>query len=85
MNISNIAEGMTVMGEWQNINMGGCIRVFIVRDFLYLSSNGLAVKVQRVFFASVLVDLGLDLLALFLVVEVNVDVYGGREAEKALF
>jgi hypothetical protein len=51
----------------------------------YLSGNGLAVKVQRVFFAPVFVDLGLNLLALFLAVEVNVDVYGGREAEKALF
>lgn len=52
---------------------------------VYLSSNGLPIKVEGVFFALVLVDLSLDLLALFLTVEVNVDVYWGREAEDILF
>lgn len=63
----------------------GDVFAFLFSFLIYLSSNGLAIKVEGVFFAPVLVDLGLDLLALFLTVEVNVDVYWGREAEETLF
>lgn len=51
---------------------------------LYLSSNCLAIKVEWEFFASVLVDFGLNLLALFLSIEANVYVDGDRKAKETL-
>ncbi len=50
----------------------------------YLSCHSLPVKVEWELFASVLVDLGFDHLALIFVAEANVDINRRREAEKVL-